>query len=179
MEKNPRSSCRYLDNGEEFGCCDSCVGSRRESTGWPGAPAGVVAGTSPLWRAAVGSGPPRHRPIIFVSNPPHAHHAQRSSSCLFLVPKTYLLLPYDHPPSPFPFHSQIMKFSSIMFASSLLTKSSALAFNLPRHAARRAYGGSSSLMFAKEGQAEVILVGCGAPNRGMGWYHAVQMLEDK
>jgi predicted dehydrogenase len=28
-------------------------------------------------------------------------------------------------------------------------------------------------------QAEVVLVGCGAPNRGMGWYHAVQMLEDR
>jgi hypothetical protein len=25
-------------------------------------------------------------------------------------------------------------------------------------------------------QAEVILIGCGAPLRGMGWYHAVQML---
>lgn len=25
-------------------------------------------------------------------------------------------------------------------------------------------------------QAEVVLVGCGAPLRGMGWYHAVQML---
>ena len=25
-------------------------------------------------------------------------------------------------------------------------------------------------------QAEVILVGCGCPLRGMGWYHAVQML---
>jgi len=32
---------------------------------------------------------------------------------------------------------------------------------------------------AAEGQAEVVLVGCGAPNRGMGWYHAVQMLEGK
>jgi hypothetical protein len=51
-------------------------------------------------------------------------------------------------------------------------------FTLNRASAARAYG-SSSLMFAKEGQAEVILVGCGAPNRGMGWYHAVQMLEDK
>lgn len=30
---------------------------------------------------------------------------------------------------------------------------------------------------AAEGQAEVVLVGCGAPNRGMGWYHAVQMLD--
>eukprot|EP00540_Astrosyne_radiata_P013465 CAMPEP_0116850706 /NCGR_PEP_ID=MMETSP0418-20121206/16307_1 /TAXON_ID=1158023 /ORGANISM="Astrosyne radiata, Strain 13vi08-1A" /LENGTH=394 /DNA_ID=CAMNT_0004482629 /DNA_START=8 /DNA_END=1192 /DNA_ORIENTATION=- len=32
---------------------------------------------------------------------------------------------------------------------------------------------------AGPGQAEVILVGCGAPNRGMGWYHAIQMLEKK
>lgn len=32
---------------------------------------------------------------------------------------------------------------------------------------------------AATGQAEVILVGCGAPNRGMGWYHAVQMLDKK
>eukprot|EP00527_Entomoneis_sp_CCMP2396_P008281 CAMPEP_0198141898 /NCGR_PEP_ID=MMETSP1443-20131203/4814_1 /TAXON_ID=186043 /ORGANISM="Entomoneis sp., Strain CCMP2396" /LENGTH=366 /DNA_ID=CAMNT_0043804783 /DNA_START=99 /DNA_END=1199 /DNA_ORIENTATION=- len=31
----------------------------------------------------------------------------------------------------------------------------------------------------KEGQAQVVLVGCGAPNRGMGWYHAVQMLKEK
>ena len=28
-------------------------------------------------------------------------------------------------------------------------------------------------------QAEVVLVGCGAPLRGMGWYHAVQMLNDE
>jgi hypothetical protein len=32
---------------------------------------------------------------------------------------------------------------------------------------------------ASESQAEVVLVGCGAPNRGMGWYHAVQMLDKK
>jgi len=32
---------------------------------------------------------------------------------------------------------------------------------------------------AGTGQAEVVLVGCGAPNRGMGWYHAVQMLEGR
>jgi hypothetical protein len=32
---------------------------------------------------------------------------------------------------------------------------------------------------AKAGQAEVVLVGCGAPNRGMGWYHAIQMLEQR
>jgi hypothetical protein len=28
-------------------------------------------------------------------------------------------------------------------------------------------------------QAEVVLVGCGCPLRGMGWYHAVQMLGDR
>jgi predicted dehydrogenase len=30
-----------------------------------------------------------------------------------------------------------------------------------------------------QSQAEVVLVGCGAPNRGMGWYHAVQMLDGR
>jgi len=25
-------------------------------------------------------------------------------------------------------------------------------------------------------QCEVVLIGCGAPLRGMGWYHAVQLL---
>mmetsp|Transcript_3852 Transcript_3852/g.8581 ORF Transcript_3852/g.8581 Transcript_3852/m.8581 type:complete len:387 (+) Transcript_3852:84-1244(+) len=38
---------------------------------------------------------------------------------------------------------------------------------------------SSRCFAAKAGQAEVVLVGCGAPNRGMGWYHAVQMLEGR
>ena len=28
-------------------------------------------------------------------------------------------------------------------------------------------------------QCEVVLVGCGAPNRGMGWYHAEQMLKNQ
>ena len=28
-------------------------------------------------------------------------------------------------------------------------------------------------------QAEVVLVGCGAPGRGMGWYHAIQMLGNR
>jgi len=32
---------------------------------------------------------------------------------------------------------------------------------------------------AGDKQCEVILVGCGAPNRGMGWYHGEQMLKDK
>jgi len=44
--------------------------------------------------------------------------------------------------------------------------------------ATRSYAGNA-VMNAKDGQAEVILVGCGAPNRGMGWYHAIQMLEEK
>ena len=49
-----------------------------------------------------------------------------------------------------------------------------------RTAARRSIGTFSTtkaVLAAEEGQAEVVLVGCGAPNRGMGWYHAVQMLE--
>ncbi|CAJ1955155.1 unnamed protein product [Cylindrotheca closterium] len=32
---------------------------------------------------------------------------------------------------------------------------------------------------AGDKQCEVVLVGCGAPMRGMGWYHAVQMLKNK
>jgi hypothetical protein len=32
---------------------------------------------------------------------------------------------------------------------------------------------------AGEKQCEVVLVGCGAPGRGMGWYHAEQMLKNK
>lgn len=27
-----------------------------------------------------------------------------------------------------------------------------------------------------DNQCEVVLIGCGAPLRGMGWYHAVQLL---
>lgn len=32
---------------------------------------------------------------------------------------------------------------------------------------------------AGDGQCEVVLVGCGAPKRGMGWYHAEQLLKNK
>ena len=32
---------------------------------------------------------------------------------------------------------------------------------------------------AGDKQCEVVLVGCGAPKRGMGWYHGVQMLKNK
>lgn len=46
--------------------------------------------------------------------------------------------------------------------------------------ARRNFGSSSSLFASvSRNQAEVVLVGCGAPNRGMGWYHAVQLIEKK
>ena len=38
---------------------------------------------------------------------------------------------------------------------------------------------SARYFAAQSGQAEVVLVGCGAPNRGMGWYHAIQMLEGR
>lgn len=38
---------------------------------------------------------------------------------------------------------------------------------------------STLQMNAESGQAEVVLVGCGAPNRGMGWYHGIQMVENK
>ena len=75
-----------------------------------------------------------------------------------------------------------MKSSSILFfvSSSVTTMQRAFAF-VSRQTTRTQQRGISSsfLRFAEEGQAEVILVGCGAPNRGMGWYHAVQMLEKK
>lgn len=77
-------------------------------------------------------------------------------------------------------NQKILLSSSITMLFSLAARKTA-GFTINRATAAtatRAYGGSA-MMFAKEGQAEVILVGCGAPNRGMGWYHAVQMLEDK
>ena len=38
---------------------------------------------------------------------------------------------------------------------------------------------TSKMATTTDKQAEVILAGCGAPKRGMGWYHGVQMVEDK
>lgn len=66
----------------------------------------------------------------------------------------------------------------IMFTSLNLQRSSA-AFLSRRSAVATRSISTSFLRLAEEGQAEVILVGCGAPNRGMGWYHAIQMLEKK
>jgi hypothetical protein len=61
---------------------------------------------------------------------------------------------------------------SILNTTMLTSFATSAAFTARRQArtmATRAFGGSN-IMFAKEGQAEVILVGCGQPNKGMGWY---------
>jgi len=65
----------------------------------------------------------------------------------------------------------------IMFSS--LARTSAFVARRPIAVAARSYVTPSLAMAAAQGQAEVILVGCGAPNRGMGWYHAIQMLEKR
>jgi hypothetical protein len=73
--------------------------------------------------------------------------------------------------------------SSIMLAS-CSSKTAALAFTRASRSkvtsitSRTLFQGTTAL-YAKPGQAETILVGCGAPNRGMGWYHAIQMLEGR
>jgi predicted dehydrogenase len=69
-----------------------------------------------------------------------------------------------------------------MFA--IVTLRNAASFTAVRSTVTRSFTGGrafapSAVALAKDGQAEVILVGCGAPNRGMGWYHAIQMLEEK
>jgi len=60
---------------------------------------------------------------------------------------------------------------------------SAFTAGRARYVASRLYSAgafrNTMTMEAKPGQAEVVLVGCGAPNRGMGWYHAIQMLEGR
>ena len=63
-----------------------------------------------------------------------------------------------------------------MFATAFshLSKS---AFTVARPAATNKV--LTRALAATAGQAEVVLVGCGAPNRGMGWYHAVHMLEGR
>jgi len=80
--------------------------------------------------------------------------------------------------------SSLFTLSSIMFAT-CSSSSAALAFT--RAASRskattiatRTFRGTTALSSAQSGQSEVVLVGCGAPNRGMGWYHAIQMLEGR
>ena len=55
----------------------------------------------------------------------------------------------------------------------LLALSGARGF-APRRASSAARRSSSTARMAAE--TETILVGCGAPKRGMGWFHALQML---
>ena len=68
--------------------------------------------------------------------------------------------------------------TTIMFSIATRRAAGFVNRNVVSKTATRSFGGNS-IRLAKEGQAEVILVGCGAPNRGMGWYHAIQMLEEK
>jgi len=65
------------------------------------------------------------------------------------------------------------------FTASLQRSAAFVARNTAFRSASARVISSTVVRFAEEGQAEVVLVGCGAPNRGMGWYHAVQMLEKK
>lgn len=69
-----------------------------------------------------------------------------------------------------------------MILSNLAGRASSFAFVNSRNAltktVARSYGSTISMNAGKD-QAEVVLVGCGAPNRGMGWYHGIQMLEKK
>jgi len=70
---------------------------------------------------------------------------------------------------------------STMILSTFAGRASSFSFNTVRSAVSknvaRSYSSTSALNAAGKDQAEVILVGCGAPNRGMGWYHGIQMLE--
>lgn len=71
-----------------------------------------------------------------------------------------------------------LHFATIMFSLSAARSASGFVARNYAKATARAFT-PSMVAHAEEGQAEVILVGCGLPNRGMGWYHAVQMLDKK
>jgi predicted dehydrogenase len=75
--------------------------------------------------------------------------------------------------------SSIMTFTAA--ASLLAGKTSAFVARPALAGATRSMSafGQTLAAHAKDGQAEVVLVGCGAPNRGMGWYHGLQMVEAK
>jgi hypothetical protein len=73
-------------------------------------------------------------------------------------------------------------FSQLTLLSSLTMFRTVTSFSsiVGRSSVRRASTFRPSVTLnAKAGQAEVILVGCGAPNRGMGWYHGIQVRLDK
>lgn len=66
-----------------------------------------------------------------------------------------------------------------MLLSSFLARRGVQSFGTATTKAANKYFHTSLQMSAKPGQAQVVLVGCGAPNRGMGWYHGIQMLEGR
>lgn len=101
-----------------------------------------------------------------------SHHITRLQTIkTFAVLGAFLVIGSSCPQS----NINIMKFASAF--GSFVTKRC-----FPATSRSYSSGGafrSTLMMKAKAGQAEVVLVGCGAPNRGMGWYHAVQMLEGR
>ena len=85
---------------------------------------------------------------------------------------------FDTPFSKINLIMQLQAAAFIMF-STLARSTAFVARPLARGTTARTFVTPTLSVAAESGQAEVILVGCGAPNRGMGWYHAVQMLEKK
>jgi predicted dehydrogenase len=66
--------------------------------------------------------------------------------------------------------------NTMTFTAPLAAFTRSAAFNASRARSMSSFGRTMT-MKAAAGQAEVVLVGCGAPNRGMGWYHGLQMVE--
>lgn len=62
-----------------------------------------------------------------------------------------------------------IKLTATMLFSMLAARRGVTAFTPTTFTRAASTFRPSPLMFAEEGQAEVVLVGCGAPNRGMGW----------
>jgi predicted dehydrogenase len=76
-----------------------------------------------------------------------------------------------------PFPHNTVAFLIIMILTALSARSSSAFTSIA--SASRSFRTSASALLAKAGQAEVVLVGCGAPNRGMGWYHGLQLVENR
>lgn len=75
----------------------------------------------------------------------------------------------SHPMSTRRKHNRRPRLIDYTNAQHLLSSFSKLQLNLS----------TSTMPTVGEKQCEVVLVGCGAPGRGMGWYHAEQMLKGK
>jgi len=73
----------------------------------------------------------------------------------------------------------VLALASLVHGTSAFSHRATAFATFTRAASTSTFSRSLAMKAATDGQAEVVLVGCGAPNRGMGWYHAVQMLEDK